>query len=454
MKLFDWQILQQEDGYASVEFLLEYENWLINPKIPEEIRVSKTFLCLDVRVVEEDTGKTVVDWQKTENLGNGFCKCIITDIPKGGLYFIERRCHFVENGVDRYYPAIRVVSHIGVGDVYLITGQSNAAGVGLGIMHEKSEIGVHAFKQKSFYKQQYWDIATHPLTGNCEFASSPFLEFGKYLHRKLGYPIGLIPRAVGGTYLKQWIPGGNLFEDLKEEVNEYEFKVKGIIWYQGCNEAMENDTEGYFDNFKLYVQEIRNLFKNPDLPIFTFQLNRHLKECNALLSSPGFSLIREIQRTVPQMINNTYVIPTIDAKMMSDDIHNSRAANIVLGTRLAEIMIDEVYYLEKSAKVPDILSAVQTSPCEVSLTFSNVSSNLYAYQVLGDNLPIELEDKKGTVGISEYTINKDTINIKYCREILGEAYVSGMSGNAPFNIIIDHQTQMPVLSFYKVRVTK
>ena len=48
--------------------------------------------------------------------------------------------------------------HWGVGDVWLIAGQSNCAGYGKDPVEDPSELGVHLLGN-----DLHWDLATHPL---------------------------------------------------------------------------------------------------------------------------------------------------------------------------------------------------------------------------------------------------------------------------------------------------
>lgn len=322
MRLRDWMVIQQKDGYG--ELVFEYDvpdKWAYEQE--EQVQKSRewtlTGICCEVR--EEDTGRQVLCETDCRKKASGTYSVALREIPAGGLYSIFVELLFLDaDGAEMKqwdFPAAR---HVGVGDVYLIAGQSNAAGWGRGTLLDGAEIGVSMLRTDG-----NWDLAAHPMSGA---GHSPFLAFAKIMHRRLGYPIGLIPRAVGGVPADCWVPGGELMERLKEEAAREELKVKAVLWYQGCSDVRM--PEPYCGKFESFVREIRETFADPALPVFTFQLNRLQSDAEAEADDEGYSRIREIQRQIPKKIPGVFVLPTIDSSM-SDAIHNGRAGNLMLG---------------------------------------------------------------------------------------------------------------------------
>ena len=97
-----------------------------------------------------------------------------------------------------------MIHNIGVGDVFVVAGQSNAAGRAKNPVEDAPELGVHLLRDSGV-----WDLATHPLgetTGsvhqghfeNHNPGHTPWLHFAKLLKRELGYPIGIVMSAYGG----------------------------------------------------------------------------------------------------------------------------------------------------------------------------------------------------------------------------------------------------------------
>jgi hypothetical protein len=285
-----------------------------------------------------------------------------------------------------------------------------------------------------------WEMATQPLSGT---GHSMFMNFARALNRKLGYPIGLIPRAVGGSSITEWINGGCHMESLKKEQMG---EIKGVLWYQGCNEAAKNKYEDYASKFEDVVCQLRKKFHDDKLNVITFQLNRELSGDD---ENAGWTNIREVQRNIPNIIDNTYVIPTIDMRDMSDCIHNSSNSNMILGERAANLVLSVIYKVENECFAPNINSINITDKNQMKLTFDNVYGELFAFNVASEELPICVTDGLGENLIADYSIDKDVITLKTQRNISGKISVMAQYGQNPKNIIIDTRSRLPMLCFVK-----
>ncbi len=445
MSIYDFMIVQQKNGFGEFSFVYQPPEWIKNPISEEEKHFSSIFSGIEFKLWDEESGENIkIECESKPIDGKNYD--VKLKAPAGGPYTLFVKFIFIEGEKVTSFGWEVYHTHIGVGDVFVIAGQSNAEGIGRGLLHDGPQIGVSTFK-----KNGKWDIATHPISG-VQDTHSPFLRFAKTLYKECGYPIGLIPRAVGGTYVTQWAKGGNLMEPLKEEIKRENIKAKAILWYQGENEADKNGSVAYFENTLSAFTELRAALGDPELPIFLFQLNRttlHMR-----YSDEGYSIIREIQRTLPKKISNTYVIPTIDAHIMSDWIHNSRSANMMLGERLAYYTLDCLYHKKHMPKAPDIASAKKTSDDTLLLEFDNVEGQLYTFLLDTCKIPIIITDENGEVEKAHHLLGGNTITVKCNRPIGKDAVVSGMYGADPGSIIIDIETQMPVLPFYKFKITE
>lgn len=246
----NWQILQQTEGAAEV-FFSGY--W----KVHEEIKNNEGYDPIpSIRVVEEGDYRTVLPWTRVSfsREKDGFeGKWEITlSIPAGGLYRIE--C-----GIDVKSPlkpkgwVVRgdVRFHIGVGDLFVIAGQSNAAGFAKDWARDESSLMVHLYRNS-----HTWDIACHPFTEYTDawdtpnedkgvVGFSPFLAFGKMFSSISHRPVGFIQTACGGTAMERWDPGrtGDLYHNMVKRIQECGGKTAGILWYQGCSDAESDEWE-------------------------------------------------------------------------------------------------------------------------------------------------------------------------------------------------------------------
>ncbi len=428
-----WQIIQQNNGIGSVTFTIDRSS----------LRTDfggKKIVRYEYRFVDEATDAPVTAWYKALERDTDII-CTIDRIPVGGLYYLAQKL-VVETGFEaQEFPS--GIRHVGVGDVFLIVGQSNAAGWGRGIMTDSPEYGINVLR-----KDNSWDMATNPLS---EY-HSPMLSFAKLLHKKLGYPIGLIPRAVGGAPIAPWLPGGSHMKRVEREREELYPAVKAIICYHGCSECGEQYLQ-YRDNFITFASHIREVFGDSELPIFTFQLNRMQAGGMPEILYKSWPAIREIQRTMPSYLDKLYVIPTIDAMKMSDNIHNSKSSNLMLGERLGYNVLGELYGRAADFRAPDLRCATVSSRT-LTLYFDNVCSFIGTFWLSADRLPISVADDGGRVPLESYSVDGACLVLTLARETVGEVLVSGMTDMNLSEFLIDDETQLPVLSFHEVRVQK
>lgn len=442
----DWQILQQQNGQADAKLGGTFEQK--NPGKETQIFV---------RVVLEDTGDIVCFWEKAvvdeEQKNWSIC---LKKIPAGGLYRVET-C-MKETPETSYEWGIRgdMVHHVGVGDVFALAGQSNSAGYGKDSVYDPPELGVHLYKNSD-----RWDLASHPLndstgtrhqvnTEEVNSGHSPWLSFGKYMKRYLGYPIGLIQTALGGSPLSAWNPEeeGYLYENMVERIHSQGGKIKGVLWYQGCSDTMGGElTNEYGSRFANMVQSLRLRLQDENLPFFTLQLSRNMTKPMHTESSQAWSLVREAQREVAKLIPFIYVLPTIDG-MLSDMIHNSASFNLVLGERIAKQALAKLYGIPTLCDAPDLTAAVWEKD-RLILCFAPVYDYLYAFEMEPDELPIIIEDEKGRLEIEAYHMCKSSkIELVTVRKPHGETWIYCYFGaNPKEHCIVDYATHYPILGF-------
>jgi Domain of unknown function (DUF303). len=446
----NWQILQADKGFAEIHLdgYWMHPEILINPKV-------------FARIVKEDTGDIIIPWSLCEGFGGNKWKITVDNVPIGGLYRVETCLNPDGNKNIEWAYRGDLIRHIGVGDLYVMAGQSNIAGYGRDPIFDPLEIGVHILKNDG-----EWDIASHPLNDatntiheanreNYNTGHSPCLSFAKHLKKELGYPIGLIQVSRGGSRLCEWNPDedGILYENMKMIIKKNGNAVKGILWYQGCGDAeVDGLGDTYFERFSNFISYLRKDLDNEEIPILTVQLNRYTSAFTSG-SDKNWGKIREAQRQAALKINNLFIIPSIDCKL-SDSIHNSSSADIMLGERLAKSALALIYRKNCNCKAPDILYAKRVDKTKVSLIFDNIYGRIYAFDAAPSLLPIFFEDDRGGISIKEYDMGKkNELLIELDRETEGICYVHGAYEKNPRGIApIDTYSYLPMLSFYGVEV--
>ena len=464
--LSDWQIIQQDgQGFGHVTLNGYWQS-----------DASGGPGTVEVRVVAQDTGVIAsgdTDWQRATTNLDGTWQITLDRIPAGGLYRIETHLRTSDTAAE--WSVRGDMRHcVGVGDVWVIAGQSNSAGYGRGAYFDPPELGVHLFRNSA-----HWSLATHPMNDSTDTAHSvnrengnpahsPYLHFGRVLKQTLGYPIGLVQTALGGSPLSRWNPseratdannGGNvgadLFDNMTACVQNAGGSVRGVLWYQGESDTSAELSPTYEARFVAAVQAWRAALNDANLPVITVQLNRVFQKfptpSEAEQAHRGWSVVREAQRAVPHKLSGVMVVPALDLPL-SDLIHISPAGNMLLGERMARAALGAVHGRTASYLAPDVQSAVREAQgTRVRLQFANVTSRIDTIDLTGHGFVVE--DAQGQTPIIDVTYPGDaTVVLVLARALCDVAKVHGAYGFNPPTTPVDMDRVLPMLGFHGVPV--
>ena len=428
----NWEIIQQAAGVARVAVAGTYDVGAADESI------------IWVGALSEDDLAPVVAWQRAE-MQNGTFRATLV-LPVGGLYRVEVRS--VGNEATPPMSAKQWVArhHIGVGDNYLIAGQSNAAGVGRGYVAESPDLCVHVLRDA-----REWDLATHPID-TVRDRHNPWLSFAKTLRRALGYPIGLIPTAVSASQIRRWLPEmeGDLYREMRAATERAQTGIRGVIWYQGCAEAMDGFGAVYYDKLSSFISQARRDLGHPDLPILSVQINRHIDGKETPEVHLSWSQVREAQRQAARTIPAFYLTTAFDS-ILSDGIHNGPATNPMLGQRVARMALCHLYGIGPDFDAPDIEDAVLTAPDKITLRFSHLHT-LLTFGLSPADIPFRVEDAEGVVPLVSYACANESVYLTLAREVNGAATVSGMYGRENPYFLMDSGSRIPMLAFHGQKV--
>lgn len=448
-----YQIFQQRaDGTAEIHLFGQCRRIHQSFELPlqfEEINTGD--VTVKARIAREDSGENIVPWTKCNVTDNACWDIVFDAVPYGGLYRIETYMEYAGwDGLSTTRGDI--VHNIGVGDVFVIAGQSNAAGRAKTPVTDTPELGVHVFRPS-----EKWDIATHPLAdttdgihiGNFENHNpghTPWLAFAKRIKAEMGYPIGLVPCAYGGSPLRWWNPdeNGALLKNMLEHLGG--IKPKAVLWYQGEAEGYEKAAQTYLQRFEAFVGHVRKALNLPDLYFFTVQLNRCVNESTEELDRQ-WGIAREAQRMASATINNLAIVPSNDLSLY-DFIHNSTEANLVVAQRVASAALALLYNKRIIWKAPQADSAVKISSDTIKLTFNNIYNWLNPYDVPAAILPFNAEDSDGLLNVKSYVTGQNDLTITFDRDFNGKAVLHGAWRMNHGGLIPCDCMRLPMLSFY------
>lgn len=452
----DWEILQQENGAASVTLKGSFQVH------PAAIDVGVAHVTPIVRVMNEQDNTTVIPWTPMKCIVHSDFTGTFEDtltIPAGGLYRIETSLE-TKSTVPNLTWLYRgdCVLHLGVGNLFLIAGQSNSAGYGRDYAMDPPHLCVHLFRNRS-----KWDLACHPMNESTFAGSlpneemgipgvSPYLSFGKNFYELSHCPVGLVQVSLGGSPMSRWHPEtGDLYQNMIDKINLTGKKYAGVLWYQGCSDADPSAAPDYLQHFTEMVHALRT-YLGYEIPFFTFQLNRFV-DCTEDVS---WGQIREAQRIAALTIPGVSVLPTIN-NAMSDAIHNSAHANMMLGEKLAR---QAAHYLlgGPEFEAPSIESACLEEDGRLCLTFSHVALGfVYSSEQPSQN-GFTLEDEEGIIELTGFQAAREDKNHIYLtpgRPLGANPRISFAWEADPVRYpVVDEVTYLPPLSFYQYPIAK
>lgn len=471
----DWQVLQQDGGgRARIE---ASGRWA--PKESMGL-LGAAGGTVELRLVREDSGAPVnagLDWRAAETGADGTWSGALPAVPAGGPYRLETRFNPKGNKLGEWSLRGDTRHFLGVGDVWLIAGQSNASGYGRSPADDGPELGLHMLRQNGT-----WALAAHPLndgTGtvfpasreNYNTGHSPFLHFARALKRELGYPIGLVPCALGGSPLEAWHPDtGPLFANLKAMVAKASpvsrtaqaghaqagGRIKGMLWYQGETDAEPGKAHDYLERFLASAAGWRKGLGQSDLPILTVQLARYRSDKPGM-EDREWSQVREAQRQAALRADGILVVPALDLPL-DDTIHLGTAGNLTLGARLARCALEGVYASGRSTggdasasgwRAPDLIECALEDGQVIRLRFAPVRSRLESLDPKAS--PYRVEDADGPLAIDKILyFHRDSVKLFLAKAPRGAVRVSGGYGENPDTLPLDVERQLPVLAFHGV----
>ncbi len=446
----DWQIFQQRtDGTADIELGGRWGG--------AEGEV-------EIRLVREDDSQVPaihLDWRKAQTRPDGQWSAVLKDVPAGGLYRLETHLRTDPGGPPEWQMHGDMRHFLGVGDLWVIAGQSNSAGYGRGACWDPPELGVHLLNTA-----MRWTLACQPLnesTGtvhpeNRENANSghgPWLHFARLLKRELNVPVGLLQVSLGGSPFVSWNPtepGDHPLYELMMRVHKaVGGRIRGILWYQGESDTDPDEkTDSYEDRFVAGVSAWRRAMGQPELPILTVQLG-HWTGPAGQGTDDRWTRLREAQRRVPKRLPGVTVTPTLDFTL-TDGIHVSPGSNMLLAQRMANAALALVHGRKVHYLAPEAVEArAAEDRCSIELRFANVAGKLGT--ISSSAVPFRVEDQQGEVEIKGIGMWADRVRLDLGRKLTASARVHGGYGIDPAPVPCDMDRVMPMLSFHNLPVT-
>lgn len=168
-------------------------------------------------------------------------------LPAGGWYRLEVRLQNTNAGPSR----VLSVEPLGVGEVFLIAGQSYATNTSderLQVLDSRRRVSAY------HWETGHWQPADDPQPApDRSDGGSIWPPVGDRLAEVLNVPIGFVNVAVGGTSTRQWSPDGPLSARL-HRAGQSVGVFRAVLWQQGESDVIEGTSA---DDYVTRLQAIR-----------------------------------------------------------------------------------------------------------------------------------------------------------------------------------------------------
>ena len=292
----------------------------------------------------------------------------------------------------------KVIEDILSGEVWYASGQSNmeyamsriATREEIKDILQKADVpALRLFKterRNALEKQEdvggNWVLSTEETAK--EFSAVAYI-FGFLLNKRLDVPVGIIVSAVGATSIQAWMDR-ELPEAINTRINGnmektgyfhkgmtaglQPYRIKGMLWYQGENNAVWFDPRNYGMLMLAFIDDIRKGFQNPQLPFLFVQLPAY----EAL--GKDWASLREEQAKVARLMPNTGMAVTIDLGE-EKDIHPRDKYPVA--ERLYRMAMHQVYKMDRFVGFPEF-SRTNIKDGRFYIAFKNYGEGLVSTQ--------------------------------------------------------------------------
>ena len=361
---------------------------------------------------------------------------------------------------------------VSVGDIFVVAGQSNAAGWAA---HAYEPLDGLPFEMSLFKRNAStaWETLRHPASASGN--GSPWPITMSLLCKDQRVPVGLITTAIGGAWLKQWLKlSGEHYPGMLETVRAATrgtMKVRAVLWFQGeadCNPSQEyahlsynGDHDQYLAALKQFVSDMHRDMKLDTVYVGSIGNVPHTIGA-AVLSTRENSC--QIRRALQDSWQDAQVSPgpvTYDVALESDSLHihfNAPEEMVPLARRWAAAILAGTYktgvgrgpVLQKAEPGRDERTVVLTFDQELMISDfkgrPGTSAEGWSCEQGGTT--------KGDAGIASAAVDKNVVLVRFKDAVNRTLRVSyGIDDDGAGKNILRGATGLPAEPFYGVPLT-
>lgn len=277
--------------------------------------------------------------------------------------------------------------------IYILMGQSNMAGRGKITEEYKNQQHDRVIMLN---KDNEWVTAKHPLHFDKPKAAGVGLGLTFGMKMAETYPnatIALVPCAVGGTSIRQWVPGGydkvtnvHPYDDAVIRIKEAMKKgvIKGVLWHQGEGDSGSKFSQQYADSLTVLINRIRTIVGNPKLPFVVGELATYRS---------NYLHINKVLPSLPAKVPFTTIVSSEGLWHKGDGTHFDSPSMAEYGRRYADGML-RLQNKKKTSKITSskVTFNVLTNQEKAEgwqLLFDGKDPNIRWRSIKGDEFPAE-----------------------------------------------------------------
>lgn len=266
-------------------------------------------------------------------------------VPAGGWYRLEVRA--LRAGVE---VSATVVDHVGVGEVFIVAGQSNAGNYGQ--EPQTTRTGLVAALGGTG-----WQLANDPQPGAGGTKGSFMPSFGDAMAERFRVPIGIVATAIGSTSVREWLPAGTrmshlptltrnvvavgpgwweasgrIFLDFIARMKPFGPRgFRAVLWHQGESDANQTPPDRTLpgDRYRQYLEQLIRASRREigwEAPWFVAKATLHG-------SSDGERLSPDIRAAQKSLWDAGVALEGPDTDALTGDMRDNGGAGVHLSVK-------------------------------------------------------------------------------------------------------------------------
>ena len=264
-------------------------------------------------------------------------------LPAGGWYRLEVRAF--RQGVQ---VASVTVEHVGIGEIFVIAGQSNSANYG-----EQRQTNMTGLV--TAFNGTNWQLAKDPEPGAGGTKGSFMPLFGDEMAGHFHVPIGIVATGIGSTSVREWLSAGTrlsilppltrnvvtlgdgqweasgkIFENFTARMKQLGTNgFRAVLWHQGESDAKQADASRTLPG-RLYRQYLEQLIHDSrkaigwDAPWFVAQVSYH---------NPSDTASPDIRAAQKSLWDDGVALQGPDTDTLTGDMREKNGAGIHLSAK-------------------------------------------------------------------------------------------------------------------------